>query len=205
MILPILYLRMKTNPLTIINELFTPISANVLLLGDDQAKIIIVEFADYQCEACVKFHKEIKGALIEKFVKTGKVKFLFKDLIVNDSPNNEASTLAASASYCAAEQGKYWEYNDELYTNSQGENIGWATKDNLKQFASNIGIANIVQFSDCIESDKYYNLVNENDAFAKNIGLTTAPTFIFYNGTTPVAIQGVQPYELFEQIINELI
>ena len=48
-------------------------------------------------------------------------------------------------------------------------------------------------------------IVNENDSLGKNIGLSSTPTFIFYNGTTPVAVQGAQPYELFEQIINEMI
>jgi protein-disulfide isomerase len=191
---------------TIINKLFTPVSANATALGDEQAKITIVEFADYQCPFCAKFHKETKDSIIQNFVDTGKVKFLFKDLIVNDRPNDKASTLAAAASYCAAEQGKYWEYNDELYKNSQGENTGWVTKDNLKQFANNIRVPDLMRFSDCVESDKYNMIVNENDSLGKNIGLTSTPTFIFYNGTkTPVAVQGAQPYELFEQIINEMI
>jgi protein-disulfide isomerase len=190
---------------TIFKKLFTPVSANASAIGDEQAKITIVEFADYQCPFCAKFHKETKDSIIQNFVETGKVKFLFKDLIVNDRPNDKASTLAAAASYCAAEQGKYWEYNDELYKNSQGENTGWVTKDNLKQFANNIRVPDLMRFSDCVESDKYKMIVNENDSLGKNIGLTSTPTFIFYNGTTPVAIQGAQPYELFEQIINEMI
>jgi protein-disulfide isomerase len=190
---------------TIFKKLFTPVSVNASALGDEQAKITIVEFADYQCPFCAKFHKETKDSLIQNFVETGKVKFLFKDLIVNDRPNDKASTLAAAASYCAAEQGKYWEYNDELYKNSQGENTGWVSKDNLKQFANNIRVPDLMRFSDCVESDKYNTIVNENDSLGKNIGLTSTPTFIFYNGTTPVAVQGAQPYELFEQIINEMI
>ena len=190
---------------TIFKKLFTPISVNASALGDEQAKITIVEFADYQCPFCAKFNKETKDSLIQNFVETGKVKFLFKDLIVNDRPNDKASTLAAAASYCAAEQGKYWEYNDEIYKNSQGENTGWVTKDNLKQFANNIRVPDLMRFSDCVESDKYNTIVNENDSLGKNIGLTSTPTFIFYNGTTPVAVQGAQPYELFEQIINEMI
>jgi protein-disulfide isomerase len=192
------------DPEAIINKLFTPVSVNASALGDKQANITIVEFADYQCPFCARFHKETQGSLIQNFVETGKVKFLFKDLIVNDRPDDKASTLAAVASYCAAEQGKYWEYNDELYKNSNGENTGWVTKDNLKQFANNIRVPDLMKFSDCVESDKYNTIVNENDLLGKSIGLTSTPTFIFYNGTTPVAVQGAQPYELFEQIINEM-
>jgi protein-disulfide isomerase len=193
-----------TDAQNIINKLFSPVSANASALGDKKANITIVEFADYQCPFCAKFHKETKDSIMQNFVDTGEVKFLFKDLIVNDLQKDKSSTLAAVASYCAAEQGKYWEYNDELYKNSEDENTGWVTKDNLKQFANNIGIANIMKFSDCVDSEKYENIVNENNSLAKNIGLTSTPTFIFYNGTTPVAVQGAQPYELFEQIINEM-
>jgi len=193
-----------TDPEAIINKLFTPVSVNASALGDKNANITIVEFADYQCPFCARFHKETQGSIIQNFVDTGKVKFLFKDLIVNDRPTDKASTLAAVASYCAAEQGKYWEYNDELYKNSKGENTGWVTKDNLKQFANNIRVPDLMKFSDCVESDKYNMIVNENNLLGKSIGLSSTPTFIFYNGTTPVAVQGAQPYELFEQIINEM-
>jgi protein-disulfide isomerase len=201
------------------NMTLTPVSVNATALGDEQAKITIVEFADYQCYFCAKFNNETKDLIIKNFVNTGKVKFLFKDLIVNDRPNDKASTLAASASYCAAEQGKYWEYNDELYKNSQSENTGWVTKDNLKQwvtkdnlkqFANNIMIPNIIKFSECLESEKYNNLVVENDSLAKSIGVFDTPTFYFYKGTIHVKTiygvhgYGVQPYE-FEQIINELL
>jgi protein-disulfide isomerase len=193
------------DPQSAFNKLFTPVSANASALGDEQANLTIVEFADYQCPFCAQFHKETKDSIMQNFVETGKVKFLFKDLIVNDRPDDRASTLAAAASYCAAEQGKYWEYNDELYNNSQGENTGWVTKDNLKQFANNIRIPDLMQFSDCVESNKYENIVNENDLLAKSLQLTSTPTFILYNGTIAFAIQGAQPYEAFEQVIAEMI
>jgi predicted DsbA family dithiol-disulfide isomerase len=61
-----------------------------------------------------------------------------------------------------------------------------------------------MKFSDCVDSGKYNEVVLENDAFARNIGLQSTPSFIFYNGTTPVAIQGAQPYEAFEQIITAI-
>ena len=193
------------DPQSAFNKLFTLISANASALGDEQANLTIVEFADYQCPFCAKFHKETFDPIMQNFVETGKAKFLFKDLIVNDRPDDRASTLAAAASYCAAEQGKYWEYNDELYKNSQGENTGWVTKDNLKQFANNIRVPDLMQFSDCVESNKYENIVNENDLLAKSLQLKSTPTFILYNGTIAYAIEGAQPYEAFEQVISEMI
>ena len=191
------------DPDMFLNKLLSPAAANASALGNEQANITIVEFADYQCPFCAQFNKETKDSIIENFVNTGKAKFLYKDLIVNDG-SDKASTLAASASYCAAEQGMYWEYHDELFKNSKGENTGWVTKDNLKQFANNIRVPDLMKFSDCVDSSKYTKIVLENDAFARNIGLQSTPSFIFYNGTTPVAIQGAQPYEAFEQIITAI-
>ena len=191
------------DPEMFLNKLLSPSTINASALGDDQAKITIVEFADYQCPFCAQFNKETKDSVIENFVNTGKAKFLYKDLIVNDG-SDKASTLAAAASYCAAEQGMYWEYHDELFKNSKGENTGWVTKNNLKQFANNTRVPDLMKFSNCVDSGKYNEVVSENDAFARNIGLQSTPSFIFYNGTTPVAIQGAQPYEAFEQIIKAI-
>jgi protein-disulfide isomerase len=98
----------------------------------------------------------------------------------------------------------YWEYHYELFTNSNGENTGWVTKDNLKQFGNNIRVLDLMKFSDCVDTGKYNEIVIENDSFARNIGLQSTPSFIFYNGTTAVAIEGAQPYEAFEQIITAI-
>ena len=186
-----------------LNKLLSPSMVNASALGNEQSKITIVEFADYQCPFCAQFNKETKESIIENFIDTGKAKFLYKDLVVNDG-SDKASTLAAAASYCAAEQGMYWEYHDELFKNSNGENTGWVTKDNLKQFANNVRVPDLMKFSDCVDTGKYNDVVSENDSFARNIGLQSTPSFIFYNGTTPVAIQGAQPYEAFEQVITAI-
>jgi protein-disulfide isomerase len=191
------------TPETFLNKLLSPSMVNASALGNERANITIVEFADYQCPFCAQFNKETKDSIIENFIDTGKAKFLYKDLIVNDG-SDKASTLAAAASYCAAEQGMYWDYHDELFKNSNGENTGWITKDNLKQFANNVRVPDLMKFADCVDSGKYNEIVSENDAFARNIGLQSTPSFIFYNGTTPVAIQGAQPYEAFEQIITAI-
>ena len=62
-----------------------------------------------------------------------------------------------------------------------------------------------MQFSDCLESHKNSKTVNENDNLARSIGLQSTPTFILLsNRTQPLAIQGAQPYSIFEQAIREI-
>jgi protein-disulfide isomerase len=196
------------NPNEILQKLYNPVVQNASALGSNMADITIIEFADYQCQSCVKFHREVRDDILRNFVNTGQVRFLFKDFIVNNdvSTNNEASKLAAEASYCAAEQGKYWEYHDKLYQNAENEkNMQWVTIDNLKQIANIAGIENVTQFSDCLESHKHSKTVNENDNLARSIGLQSTPTFILLsNRTQPLAIQGSQPYAIFEQAIREI-
>ena len=198
---------MNNNPQNveeIINMLVTPITQNISAIGQDNAKITVIEFGDYQCPFCKRFHDETRDKFIENFVDTGQAKLIFKDLVVNDHPEDRVSTLAAEASYCAAEQGKYWDYHDELYDKSEGENTGWITKESLKQFANNIRVPDLVKFSQCVEDHKYSEVVDENNNLARMIGLTATPSFILYNGSIPVAIQGAYPYEVFEQIIQDI-
>lgn len=196
------------NPNEIIQKLYNPVVQNASALGSSMADITIIEFADYQCQSCAKFYREVRDDMLRNFVNTGQVRFLFKDFIPNNDMTtavDEASTLAAEASYCAAEQGKYWEYHNKLYQNAENENIQWVTIDNLKQIANNAGIGNVMQFSDCLESHKHSKTVNENNNLARSIGLQSTPTFILLsNRTQPLAIQGAQPYSIFEQAIREI-
>jgi protein-disulfide isomerase len=199
------------NSNEIIQELYNPVVQNASALGSNTADITMIEFADYQCQSCAKFHREIREDILRNFVNTGQVRFLFKDFIINNDISaatatvDEATRLAAEASYCAAEQGKYWEYHNELYQNAEDENTDWITKDNLNKFANNAGIGDLMQFFGCLESHKYSKTVNENDNLARSIGLQSTPTFILLsNRTQPLAIQGIQPYSTFAQVIREM-
>ena len=203
------------NPNEVIRKLYNPVIQNASALGSSTADITMIEFADYQCQSCAKFHRETIDNILRNFVNTGQVRYLFKDFVItNESPAatttaattvDKASTLAAEASYCAAEQGKYWQYHNELYRKAGDENTEWITKDNLKQSANNAGIGDLMEFSDCLESHRYSKTVNENDNLAKGIGLQSIPTFILLsNRTQPLAIQGAQPYSTFEKVFKEM-
>jgi protein-disulfide isomerase len=139
--------------------------------------------------------------VLADFVDTGKVRFLFKDFAINDQADR-ASSLAAEASYCAGDQGKYWDYHDELYNNWKGENTGWVTKDSLKQFASNVGL-DLSQFTDCLDSGTHSDLVRQNYNLAVSAGLSATPSFIvLVDGETPKLIRGAHPYDTFKQVID---
>ena len=142
--------------------LLTPSIPNAQALGNESAKITLVEFGDYQCTFCKRFHVNTRELVINNFVDTGKVRFLFKDYPINDISPTNSSTLAAEASYCAADQHRYWEFHNELYDNWRGENTGWISPESLLVFAKNSGIGNVSQFSNCVGSHKYSTLVQQN-------------------------------------------
>lgn len=191
----------------LISNLTTPVIPGAKAIGHDSAPINIIEFGDYQCPFCARFNQETKDELVSKYVDTGIVRFGFKDLVINDLPKDKLSTLTAEASYCAAEQDKFWDYHDEVYRNSRGENTGWISNESLIGFANNIDMPNIAQFTECLNSHKYNQLVVQNDVFAKNLGLSSTPTFLILkdNSTKIAAVEGAQPINVFDDVIAQFL
>ena len=191
----------------LISELTTPSIPGATALGNNNASIAIVEFADYQCPFCAKFNNETKNDLIDNYVNSGIARFVFKDFVVNDLPKDKLSTLAAEASYCAAEQNKFWDFHDEVFKNSKGENTGWLSNESLIEFAKNVKVNNIGQFSSCVDSHKYNQVVVKNDLFAKDLGLASTPTFLIlkHNSTKVAAIEGARPLPVFKNTIDQFL
>ena len=170
-------------------------------LGSESAPVTIVEFGDYQCEACYHWFHNTRDTLIDNYVETGKAKLIFVDLpfIGRDS------IIAAQASYCAEDQGKYWEYHTMLYTFQEGENSGWADRDRLNSFAFSLDM-NIDEFNECMNSSKYKQRVNANYNEAVRNGVLQTPTFIIISqdGTTE-EFAGAQPYSVFAATIEPML
>lgn len=187
----------------IIRQLASPTIAGAHALGSDDALVTIVEFGDYQCTWCYRWHESTKDMLVADYVDTGMVQFMFKDFPINDL-SDRASSLAAEASYCAADQGKYWEYHDEVYSNWEGENTGWVSRASLERFAEDSGVSDMDAFSECMDSGKYEGTVRANYNLARSVGLDATPSFIvLVDGETPQLMRGAHPYSTFERVINE--
>jgi protein-disulfide isomerase len=171
-------------------------------LGSENAPVTIVEFGDYQCEACYHWFHNTRSTLIDNYIETGKAKLVFVDLpfLGRDSP------VAAEASYCAEDQGKYWEYHTLLYTFQDGPpDSGWADGDRLNSFAFSLDM-NIDEFHNCMDSDKYQKRVKANYDEAVKHDARATPTFIIISqdGTTE-KIAGSQPYSVFAATIESML
>ncbi|MDE1843082.1 MAG: DsbA family protein [Thaumarchaeota archaeon] len=168
------------------------------MLGDPNAKITIVEFGDYQCTYCHLFHQNTKDALFQQYVDTGKINFVFRDYPLN-GPD---SVFAADAAYCAGDQGKYWQYHDELYKNWGGEKTGWVNQKSLDTFATTVGL-DLSTFDKCLSDKKYEQKVLDNEKFGNTIGIDGTPSFVVFSSKDITKIVGAQPLSVFQQVIDK--
>ena len=168
-------------------------------MGNINAPITIVEWGDYQCTFCYKFHQNTLDIINEDFIKTGKVKIIFKDFPLNGVD----SKLAAEASYCAQDQEKYWKYHDELFKNWGGERTGWITRESLDKFAETVDL-DLKKFNKCLDDHKYENKVDLLYEFGKEIGIDATPSFLVFNDQKMIKIRGNQPLEVFLKTFDEL-
>ncbi|MEK7578658.1 MAG: DsbA family protein [Patescibacteria group bacterium] len=170
------------------------VSSSDFVLGDKNAPVTIIEYGDFQCPFCGKFFRDTESVLREKYVKTGKVKFIYRDFAFL----GPESTWAANAARCAGEQGKFWEYHDYLYGNQSGENQGAFSKDNLKSFAGALGLDK-GKFGACLDSEKYTDLIQKETKEGGEAGVSGTPAN-FVNGTL---YAGALPVGTFTQLIDK--
>jgi protein-disulfide isomerase len=139
------------------------------------------------------------NVILDEYINSGRANFVFKDFPLN-GPD---SIFAAEAAYCAEDQGKYWQYHDELYTNWGGEKTGWITVDSLNEFATTVDLE-IDEFNSCINEHKYRQRVLELEKFGKEIGIDATPSFLIFNDEKIIKIRGNQPVDVFRKAIEEL-
>lgn len=171
------------------------------ILGNPIAPITIIEFGDYQCHQCYNWFHNTKPAIFENYVDTGRVNFIFVDMafLGRDSPK------AAQASYCAEDQGKYWEYHDLLYLSQEPQiDNGWANPERLKAFAFNLGL-DMELFENCLDSGKYSKRVQFNIDEAKKHGINGTPGFFIVGPDGQQKISGAQPYSVFKLVLDSMI
>jgi len=168
--------------------------------GQDDAPITIIEFGDYQCPNCKKWFQQEKSSITADYILTGIAKLYFVDL----AWAGDDSLMAAEASYCADDQGKYMEYHSTLYNNQGGIQDGWANSDSLKQFAIDLGLDSEM-FDECLDSGKYSDRVSYNTQVATSNDVEGTPHFFIVGPDSTVKqIIGPQPSIVFDATILSL-
>jgi protein-disulfide isomerase len=152
------------------------VPANAHSLGQPDAPLTLVEFADFQCPFCRAFATTQARQLKEELVASGQVRFVYRHLAFL----GEESVQAAEASECASDQGRFWEFHDKLFDNWNGENQGAFADANLKQFAGGLGLDKS-KFDRCLDSGKYEKFVQAERRAGNRLGVRSTPT-LFFNG-----------------------
>jgi len=169
------------------------------IFGVTNAQISIVEFGDYQCTFCYKFHQNTFNNIQIEYIDSGKVNYVYRDFPLN----GHDSVLAAEASYCAGDQGKYWNYHNLLFTNWAGENTGWININSLIKFATKANL-DISEFNKCLDTHKYYQKVMDNESYANKIGINATPSFLIFDDKELIRIIGAEQLNKFQSVINQL-
>ncbi|HXH20459.1 MAG TPA: DsbA family protein [Dehalococcoidia bacterium] len=165
-------------------------------LGSPTAPVTVVAWEDFQCPFCRQANDTALAQVIENYVKAGQVKVEYRHFAFL---GNE-SIVAAEASECANDQGKFWEYHDILFANQQGENRGAFSTNRLKQMADRVGLDRAM-FDSCLESGKYRSAIEAETRAGRQLGIDSTPVF-FVNGTK---ISGAQPYSVFKTAIDKAL
>jgi protein-disulfide isomerase len=169
-------------------------------LGREDSPITLVEFTDYQCPFCRDFHLTTFEQIKEKYIDTGKVRFISRDLPLDIHPH---AMQAAQTARCAGEQGRYWEVRHTLIVNAST-----LSPDLFVRFAKDLNL-DTAKFQTCLQSDMQQKAVEEDMAAARAVAITGTPTFVLgptTNGTVDgLMIIGAQPFEVFDSKIKELL
>ncbi|MHB8375841.1 MAG: DsbA family protein [Dehalococcoidia bacterium] len=163
------------------------------VLGDANAPVTIVEYADFQCPVCKRAETDLLPKIEKDYVQTGKAKIEFRmfPFIGRESWD------AAQAAEAARDQGKFWQYHDALF-NAQGrENSGAFSYDALVALAKQVGL-DVPRFEQTLTSNVHLAAIQREVDAASARGVNSTPTFFI--GTTKIV--GVQPYSDFKAAID---
>ena len=157
-------------------------------LGDPNAPVVLVEYSSFTCPFCARHNLETFGRIVEEYVETGKVYYVYKHFL-----RNEVDGVAANAAECAGEQDMFFDYKYQIYINQNSiSNPGF-----FEQIASNLGL-NMDSWTSCFNSGRYTQKANADRAEGMANGVTGTPGFII-NGQL---VSGAQPFQAFQQVIE---
>jgi protein-disulfide isomerase len=170
-------------------------------MGDPDAPVVIQVFEDFLCHACASFSIDTEPRIEETYIVTGDVYYVYRHYAFLDTNiPGEESHQAASASMCAADQDRFWDYHDVLFANLDKWNIGYFSDRRLVAFAEEIGL-DMTTFEPCFEDRVHYGLINDEFELGNQMFVTGTPS-VFVNGVQ-VTPGFVPTFEQVSEVIEE--
>lgn len=165
-------------------------------IGAIDAPLVISEFSDFECPFCARYATQTEPSLLQEYVDKGLVRIEWNDLPINGAN----AVAAAKAGRAAAEQGKFHEFKEALFSEAANKNghPGFVQAD-FERFAQQAGVPDMEKFKADAQSTKYDDAISQAQQYGSGIGISGTPAFLI--GTKFVS--GAQPLEAFEATISE--
>lgn len=197
--------RPATPPASAVRDINTDVTiAGYPSRGNQDAKIVLIEFSEYQCPFCGRHYKNTHPKIDEEYIKTGKILYVFRDFPLEF---HKLAPKAAEAAHCANDQGKFWEMHDKLFADTK--TIG---SEHVQKFAEELGL-DLKKYNACLEDGKFAEFVADGMSEPRAAGITGTPSFILAvrspNDASKVkgikAFSGARPFEFFKTEIDKLL
>lgn len=177
-----------------------PMAAGDFSLGRSDAPLTMVEYTDYQCPFCQRFHLDAFENIKKNYIDTGKLRYVSRDFPLD---MHEHAKSAAQAARCAAEQNRFWELRHAMIANA--ENL---KPENILAYAGDLKL-DVASFKGCLESGKYQDAVEDNMLEGRRAGVSGTPSFVLgrvvKGNLNGVRIEGAMPYSTFAAKLEELL
>jgi protein-disulfide isomerase len=171
--------------------------------GSPQARVAVMEYSDFECTYCGIYATQTQPRIEAAYVRTGKVKYFFRDL---PGPEHPGALFKARAARCAGDQGKFWEMHDQLFASQKT----WSDQD-VFRLTRELGLDG-ARFSDCLNGDRHADAIRRSAASAARLGINGTPAFLVgtlsEDGSVLTARKvflGAEPFESFQGILEELL
>ncbi len=171
-------------------------SGATYILGQASAKVTMIEFGDYRCGYCRLFTTQTFPKILEQYVKTGKIRYIYRDTV---SVGGEQTVTVSSVAACANEQGKFWDFHAMAHNNLEtwGNANGTELISTLTQMSQQIGI-NGTTLQSCVSSNHHATRLKTDIELAQRFGVTGTPSFVI-NG---YFFSGALPFEVYQKIFE---
>ena len=172
-------------------------------LGDPSSKVTMIEFSDYQCPFCGRYANQTMSQVIDEYVKSGKVRYIFRNFPLEQV--HPFAEKAAEASACAGDQGKFWEAHDRFFKNQQTLDVK-----QMQAHASALGL-DALKFQQCLDSGKYASRVRADVVEGQKYNVRATPSFFFGTQVKDSKLKaekflsGAVPYQNFKDLIESLL
>jgi protein-disulfide isomerase len=172
--------------------------------GDKNARVVLLEFADYQCSFCARFYRETFRQIDKNYILAGKIKFIFRNFPLERS--HPYAFKAAQAAICSGEQGKFWAMHQRLFDLQDSRYFNdWANHSKTLALDSD-------RFMRCLDDEATASKVKKDLADGQSAGVKVTPTFLLgladsKNSQVKIfnKIEGAEDYSTFKKALDELI